>query len=104
MSQRACLAVNQLNMISNFHIMESVYLPGVHMGEIDAMSRREIHPDLSRVCPSMTSDRFVDLNTTPIIELFKLCDPAFIPHSAGDHHINFITIYNILHTILQSLE
>ena len=41
----ACIAVTQLHLLSNLKVIDTVHLPGVLMGEIDAMSRREIHPD-----------------------------------------------------------
>jgi len=69
-SQIACLAVSQLNLLSNIWLMGSVHLPGILMGDIDKMSRKEFHEDngsdIRNVCPSLLPRLFVPLETVEI--------------------------------------
>ena len=110
MSQLACFAVTRLLLTSNVAIMDSAYLPGKDMGEIDAMSRRESHVGkLHEVCPSLLHHNFIHLESAPIIALFRLCDPAVHLPASNDHHKIFkqadllveeiLTILRISHAI-----
>lgn len=72
------------------------------MGEIDAMSRREKHPDLSLVCPSLLPSLLIPLDITPISSLFRLCDPAAIPLSHADFSRTYVSVLHSLQSILSS--
>ena len=105
MSQFACLAVTRLVLTANVDIMDSVYLPGKDMGEIDAMSRREIHVGtLHEVCPSLLSNNFINLDGEPIVDLFRLCDPAGQLPASKDHHTVFRLINSRVEEILTFLR
>lgn len=105
MSQLACFAVTRLLLTANVDIMDSVYLPGKDMGEIDAMSRREIHVgNLHEVCPSLLSHNFINLDCEPISELFRLCDPAGQLPASKDHHIIFSLVDSRVGEILNFLR
>ena len=103
-SQHACLAVSQLNLLTNVWLMESVYLPGCLMGEIDSMSRKETHESagesMETVCPSLTLDLFIDLDTPVVRELFTLCDPSVLFPHTPDHHAAFLRIVNLLRSFV----
>jgi len=95
----AGVAVSQLHLLTRIEIMEATYLPGKRMGEIDAMSRREIHPDISVVCPSLVSELLIDLELPPIRALFAECDPAKVFPAARDVHTTFLHVHDLLSAI-----
>eukprot|EP01036_Dinobryon_divergens_P034933 gene34933-45212_t len=86
-----CMAVSQLNLLTNIWAADAVHIPGETMGEIDAMSRIERQGDPFIACPSLTSDLFIPLEDPDIIELFRLCDPSVTQSSPVEHHSNFCT-------------
>jgi hypothetical protein len=84
----ACFASSQFHILYPLFLLDSCHLPGVLMGEIDAMSRRENHHDILSVCPSLLPSLHIDLEDTSVVSLFRLCDPATTPPSSIDfHHI-----------------
>jgi hypothetical protein len=100
-STLACFAVSQFHLLSPLTLVDSVHLPGVHMGEIDAMSRREIHPDIAQVCPSLTPSIYLDLHSPAVDDLFLLCDPARIPVSLPSLHDSYLSVSQSILTILR---
>jgi len=106
-SQFACLAVSQLNLLSNIWLMGSVHLPGILMGDIDKMSRKEFHEDngsdIRNVCPSLLPRLFVPLETIEIVRLFTACDPALQLTCPADYHANFICVHEYIRSIIDTL-
>jgi hypothetical protein len=98
----ACFASSQLHLLRPLILLDSCHLPGVQMGEIDAMSRREKHPDISSVCPSLIPSLHIPLETTSILSLFRLCDPAILPTSAHSFHTTYLEVLRVLRAILDS--
>jgi len=89
----AGIAVSQLHLLTRVEIMEATYLPGVRMGEIDAMSRRENHPDIrAAVCPSLVPSLLIDLDILEIRSLFRECDPAKSFTASRDFHHTFTVV------------
>lgn len=95
-------AVSQFHLLSKLEIMSTTYLPGVQMGEIDAMSRREIHKDIQSVCPSLIPAKSIDLQLPVIQTLFRACDPAAVHTEPRDFHRTFLYIHSILAHILNA--
>jgi hypothetical protein len=98
----ACFVSSQLHLLRPLFLLDSCHLPGAQMGEIDAMSRREKHPDLSLVCPSLLPSLLIPLDITPISSLFRLCDPAAIPLSHADFSRTYVSVLHSLQSILSS--
>ena len=98
------MAVSQLTLLTNINLMATTYLPGVEMGEIDAMSRREIHPDIAAVCPSLVPSLLIDLEIPVIHRLFQLCDPAAVHSGERDFHQTSLSILHILRDVLHSFD
>eukprot|EP01036_Dinobryon_divergens_P035870 gene35870-46562_t len=65
----ACMAVSQLNLVTDVWTADAIHIPGETMGEIDAMS----HTFLSVQCPQL-------------LELFIQCDPALTATAPAEHH------------------
>jgi len=99
----ACIAVTQLHLLSNLKVMDTVHLPGVLMGEIDAMSRREIHPDIGKVCPSLTPELYLPLDSTNIVNLFRDCDPARVFPTVRDYHVMFLQVFALIECLIDTL-
>ena len=98
--QHTCLAVSQLNPLANVWIMESVYLPDCLINNIDSISGKETHESASEsmesLCPSLTLDLFIALDTLVNRELFTHCDPSVqFPHTP-DHHATFLRVVNCI--------
>ena len=106
-SQFACLAVSQLNLLSNIWLMDSVYLPGIDMGEIDAMSRRETHEakgmTMDVVCPSLVDELYVPVDSQAIVSLFQSCDPSKSVLVQSDFHANFLRVHEYIRVIIESM-
>jgi hypothetical protein len=90
--QLANLAVVWGQLYGNFEIVETVYLEGARMGEIDDATRDR---ELSQLSP----DLFRDVGAIPgVLELFALCDPA-INQCTIDHHKAFCLVHSHLAAI-----
>ena len=100
----ACMAVSQLNLLSDVWAAEAVHIPGSTMGEIDAMSRLEAQSDLLSSCPTLTSDTFVPLESPDIVSLFRCCDPALSPSLPAEHHAVFCDVTSRIRRILSQLS
>ena len=101
-SQHACMAVSILTMLTDIDIMDAVHIPGVDMGEIDAMSRMEIHPDITKVCPSLTPDLYMAVDNQAVMDLMILCDPANSYIAARDHHSALVDMHIFISHIISS--
>jgi hypothetical protein len=98
----ACFVSSQLHLLRPLFLLDSCHLPGAQMGEIDAMSRREKHPDISLVCPSLLPSLYVSLDIASISSLFRLCDPAAVPMSADAFSRTYVSVLQSLQSILSS--
>ena len=98
--QHTCLAVSQLNPLANVWIMESVYLPDCLINNIDSISGKETHESASEsmesLCPSLTLDLFIALDTLVNRELFTHCDPSVQFLHTPDHHATFLRVVNCI--------
>lgn len=84
--QLANLAVVWGQLYGNFEIVETVFLEGARMGEIDDATRDR---ELSQLSPEL----FRDVGAIPgVLELFALCDPA-INQCTIDHHKAFCLVH-----------
>ena len=77
------------------------HLPGVEMGEIDAMSRMADDETLEsdrirQVCPILTPVLQIQMGIPSIIELFQLCDPSIQLVHEINHHNAFEKIVRSL--------
>ena len=100
----ACMAVSQLNLLTNIWAADAVHIPGETMGEIDAMSRIERQSDPFIACPSLTSDLFIPLEDPAIIELFRLCDPSVTQSSSVEHHSSFCDVLSRINRLITVLS
>jgi len=104
-SQFTCMAVSQLHMFSKLYAEEPDYLPGIEMGEIDAMSRMRDGETLDsdrirKVCPSLERSLELKMDTPLVQELFKLCDPSIQLDHESSHHAAFERVYTLVKKIL----
>ena len=105
-SQIACMAVSQIHMLSNIYIMEDPnHLPGVEMGEIDAMSRMADDETIEsgrirQVCPTLTPVLQIQMDSPILMELFQICDPSIQLVHEIDHHKAFEKVYEIIKSIV----
>ena len=53
-SSFACMAISQLNMLTDVWAADAIHIPGENMGEIDAMSRLEAQADSLTAFPTLT--------------------------------------------------
>jgi len=104
-SQMACMAVSQIHMLSKIYMEDPDHLPGVEMGEIDAMSRmaddETIESDrIRQVCPTLTQVLQIQMGIPSIMELFQLCDPSIQLVHEIHHHNAFEKVYEIVRSLV----
>jgi hypothetical protein len=99
----ACFVSSQLHLLRPLLLLDTCHLPGAQMGEIDAMSRRKKHPDLSSVCHSLLPSLYIPLDSELILSLFHLCDPAGVLLSSDSFSHTYITVLDTLRSILSSV-
>eukprot|EP01036_Dinobryon_divergens_P034929 gene34929-45208_t len=92
----ACMAVSQLNLVTNVWAADAVHIPGETMGEIDAMSRLETQSDPLTAFPTLTPDMFLSLQSPQLLELFVQCDPALAASAPAEHHVIFSTVSTLI--------
>ena len=98
----ACMAVSQLNLVTNIWAAEAIHIPGSTMGEIDAMSRLEAQSDHLKAFPTLTPDTFLPLQSPLILDLFGQCDPAITATSPAEHHAVFSAVSALIRNIIAS--
>ena len=105
-SQMACMAVSQVHMLTKLYMEDPDHLPGVEMGEIDAMSRMADDETIEserirRVCPTLTAVLQIQIMDSPnLMELFQLCDPSIQLVHEINHHNAFERVYEIVKSIV----
>ena len=104
-SQMACMAVSQIHMLTHIYMEDPDHLPGVAMGEIDAMSRmvdgENLDSDRIRiVCPSLTQDLQIPMDEALLQDLFVICDPSRQLVHEQTHHTAFERVYAIVKQLL----
>jgi hypothetical protein len=100
-SQYACMAVSQLHIQNDIYMGPPIYLPGIDMGEIDAMSRMrddetETSARVRALCPGLTAHTQMHLTSPALDELFQLCNPANTLTHERDHHIAYMQLHAII--------
>ena len=98
----ACMAVSQLNLVSDVWAADAIHIPGETMGEIDAMSRLEAQSDPLTAFPTLTPDTFLSLQSPKVLELFVQCDPALTATAPAEHHVIFSTVSTLIRDIISS--
>ena len=107
--QYACLASTQLMMNAPIYMAAPGYKPGKEMGDIDTMSRIKIsenesptHPDIMATCPSLLPDRYIEVKSPLVDELFRLLDPSIVRVHERDHHLAYISVSAITNRIINA--
>ena len=101
----ACMAISQLNMLSNVWAAESIHIiSGSTMGEIDAMSRLEAQSDHLLAFPTLTPATYVDVQSPPVTALFERCNPAMVVATPAEHHTLFSDVSTLIHDIIASFS
>jgi hypothetical protein len=97
--QLISMAVSWFQLCSNTHYHNVKWIPGTHMGDIDAESRS--HEGMS--APSLVPDKYVDLQRAlDQSGLMHACDPSLIQSSVTEHHEAFKRVHSGLsHLIAQ---
>jgi hypothetical protein len=96
------MAVSQLHIQNDIYMGPPIYLPGIDMGEIDAMSHMrddetETSARIKTLCPGLTAHTQMHLTSPALDELFQLCNPAnTLTHERDDHHIAYMQLHAIL--------
>ena len=104
-SSFACMAVSQLNMVSNIWAADAIHIPGSTMGEIDAMSRLEAQSDPLTAFPTLTPETHLDLQSPLICTLFDRCNPASsVMNTPAEHHTTFSDVSKLIHDIIASFS
>ena len=98
----ACMAISQLNMLSNVWAAESIHIPGSAMGEIDAMSRLEAQSDHLLAFPTLTPATYVDVQSPPVTALFERCNHGMVVATPAEHHTLFSDVSTLIHNIIAS--
>ena len=100
----ACMAVSQLNLLSDVWAADAVHIPGTNMGEIDAMSRLEAQSDPLTAFPTLTSATFLPIQSPLVMSLFTHCDPALSAKSPAEHHAIFTDVSVLIREIILSFS
>ncbi len=103
-SMFACLAVSQINMLTDVWAADAIHIPGVTMGEIDLMSRLEAQSDPLLAFPTLTPSAYLHLETPSVLALFKRCDPALSDQSSAEHHNAFSAVSSLIRDIIVSFS
>ena len=85
-SSFACMAVSQLNMLTDVWAADTIHIPGKNMGEIDAMSRLEAQADSLTAFPTLTSLTYYNLESPSVRTLFSRCRSEF-PRRASSYFL-----------------
>lgn len=103
-SMFACLAVSQINMLTDVWAADATHIPGATMGEIDLMSRLEAQSDPLVAFPTLTPSTYLHLETPSILALFERCDPALSGQTSAEHHYAFSTVSVLIRDIIMSFS
>ena len=109
-SQYACLAVTQLHQCSKIEVIDTTHKAGIHMGDIDTMSRimddeNPIKPPASTRCPSLKPDKYWHCQDIPEMKtLFQLLDPSTIRTHNAYHHTAYLQVYDNVNNLLSVIN
>ena len=103
-SSFACMAVSQLNMLSDVWAADAIHIPGETMGEIDAMSRLEAQADSLTAFPTLTPLTYYNLESPSVRTLFSRCNPAHAASSPAEHHRIFLDVASLISDIIISFS
>ena len=75
-------------------------LPGIEMGEIDAMSRMRDGETLDsdrilKVCPSLEHSLKLRMDTLLVLVLFSLCDPSIQLDRESNHYNKEFSVMSV---------
>jgi len=103
-SMFACMAVSQINLLTDVWAAEAVHIPGATMGEIDLMSRLEAQSDPLIAFPTLTPSTYLHLESPSVVALFGRCDPALSGQTSAEHHTAFSAVSVLIHDIISSFS
>ena len=103
-SMFACMAVSQLNLLTDVWAADAIHIPGSTMGEIDAMSRLEAQSDPVTAFPTLTPATFLSLQSPSVLSLFAHCDPALTVSHPAEHHTIFSDVSALIRDIIHSFD
>jgi hypothetical protein len=103
-SSFACMAVSQLNMLTDVWAADAIHIPGETMGEIDAMSRLEAQADSLTAFPTLTPLTYYNLESPSVHTLFSRCDPAHTASCPAEHHRIFLDVASLISDIIISFS
>ena len=103
-SSFACMAVSQLNMLTDVWAADAIHIPGENMGEIDAMSRLEAQADSLTAFPTLTPLTYYNLESPSVRTLFSRCDPAHAASTPAEHHRIFLDVASLISDIIISFS
>lgn len=103
-SSFACMAVSQLNLLSDVWAADAIHIPGSTMGEIDAMSRLEAQTDPLTAFPTLTPQTYFNLESPSVHTLFSRCNPALVTSSPAEHHRIFLDVSSLIHDFIDSFS
>jgi hypothetical protein len=103
-SSFACMAVSQLNMLSDVWAADAIHIPGETMGEIDAMSRLEAQADSLTAFPTLTPLTYYNLESPSVCTLFSQCNPTHAASSPAEHHRIFLDVASLISDIIISFS
>ena len=98
----ACMAVSQINLLTDVWAADAIHIPGSTMGEIDAMSRLEAQSNPVTAFPTLTPSTFLSLQSPTVLSLFARCDPALTATNPAEHHTLFSDVSALIHDIIHS--
>ncbi len=108
-SQYACLAITQLHFCGKIEVTDPTHKAGVHMGEIDTMSRipdgaNPIGPEIMAQCPKLHAQNYWPCQSIPEMNtLFTLLDPSVVRIHNKNHHDAFLRVYASVNDLLSAL-
>ncbi len=100
-SQYACLAVTQLHQRAKISVRNTTHRAGIHMGEIDTMSRIHDNEHPLQAAVQMRCHHTLPphkywqcQHIAELQTLFLLVDPSILYKHNSDHHVAYMTVSN----------
>jgi len=110
-SQYACLAVTQLHQREKISVRNTTHRAGIHMGEIDTMSRildneHPLHAAVQMRCHhTLTPQKYWQCQHIAELQtLFLLVDPSILYKHNSDHHVAYMTVSDAVNNLTHVLH
>ena len=103
-SMFACMAVSQINMLTDIWAADAIHIPGASMGEIDLMSRLEVQSDPLLAFPTLTPSTYIHLDSPSLRVLFEWCDPNLSVPTSAEHHSVLSVVSVLIRDIIVSFS